>query len=128
MCLEMIKIRDRLKAIQCGINLKPLLLLPRRMVSCENPINLHAPRKSIYRSGMPPCPRRCVFICAYFIRRAYYFVMKIHSPRELILLHLARMTSVFFRHLQIRKRVVLQSLSVVASSSCDTFRIMISVI
>lgn len=93
------------------------------MVSCENPINLHAPRKSVYRSGMPFCPRQCVFICAYFIRRAYYFVMKIHSPRELILLHLTRATGVFFRHLQYTNvySAVLQ-----CWCPCDIFRIMIS--
>jgi len=92
-----IKTRDRLKVILCRIGLKPLLPMRRMAYSVKIQLT-YMYHVKVYIGA--PCPRRCVFICAYFIRRAYYFVMKIHSPRELIPLHLARMTDVFFRHLQ----------------------------
>jgi len=66
-----------------------------RMVSRENPINLHAHDKSVSERHVGPLEAMRFYLCVFHSAQRIIPRMKIHSPRELILSRPARPTHPF---------------------------------
>lgn len=75
-------------------------------MSCENPINLHASRKSISeRHAILPEAMR-FYLCVFHSKSILFCDENSFNACELILSHLTRMMGVFLRHLQYAKTYI----------------------